>query len=188
MGSRKQQQKTSKTHSSLSFKITLNSWDRDKKMDFHREARISLPEDLLEPKYFNILVWEQKRNPISLEHWRNVAHNSKREGKSITWKLIYLLSNIFCMFEPATIKKKPTQSGWLFLSMLSFRSHLKLRKKEESRLHPRAVSSDGTHISPCILECPSPQNSSKRQQQCTSREEFFQENKTHNISSTKENK
>lgn len=106
MGSRMQQQKTSKTHSSLSFKITLKSWDRDKKMDFHREARISLPEDLLEPKYFNILLWEQKRNPISLEHWRNVAHNSKREGKSITWKLIYLLSSIFCMFEPATIKKK----------------------------------------------------------------------------------
>lgn len=40
----------------------------------------------------------------------------------------------------------------------------------------------------CIFQCPSLQNSSKRQQQCTSREEYFQENKTHNISSTKENK
>lgn len=48
----------------------------------------------------------QPQRSFPLGHWRNVAHNSKREGKSIIWKLIYLLSNIFGMSEPATIKKK----------------------------------------------------------------------------------
>lgn len=72
--------------------------------------------------------------------------------------------------------------------MLSFKPHLKLRRKEEARLNPTTGSSHGTHISHLIFQCLSPQNSSKRQQQCTPREEYFQENKTHNISSTKENK
>lgn len=72
--------------------------------------------------------------------------------------------------------------------MLSFKPHLELRRKEESRLHPTAGSSDGTHVNHLHFHCPSPQNSSKRQQQCTPREEHSQENKTHNISSTKENK
>lgn len=64
-------------------------------MDLHSKEKISLLDDLLEPKYCNILVRKQKRSPISLEHWINAAHNSKREGKSIIWKLISLLFNNF---------------------------------------------------------------------------------------------
>lgn len=155
-------------------------------MDFHRKTIISILDDFLEPKYCNILVRKQKCNPIFLGHWRNVAQNSKRERESIIWKLICVLSNIFGMFEPATIKRK-SQSDYSFQSSAS--SHTCSsggRRSPDPTL--QLVPQMGATLTTCIFQCPRPQNSSKRQQQCTSRGEYFQGNKTHNISSTKENK